>query len=66
MVTQHHPGLNMKLYTQGEETDKLGRWPECRHLRGKQSTGMGRVGWQVQLPVIPCITGFVVLTPSVP
>lgn len=27
MVTQHHPGLNMKLYTHGEETDKLGRRP---------------------------------------
>lgn len=27
LVTQHHPGLNVKLYTHGEETDKLGRWP---------------------------------------
>lgn len=27
MVTQHRPGLNMKLNTHGEETDKLGRRP---------------------------------------
>lgn len=33
---------------------------------GKQSTGMGKIRWQVWLCVIPCITWFVVLMPSIP
>lgn len=60
------PIKSKETATHAAETGNLGRWPLTGHHCGKQSTEMGSVGQRGQLPVISCITRFVVLTPSVP